>query len=185
MDISDNKVLKWALILGIIIVLNLFFAYTMKVVYNSPEYTNFCQDTQVIKKVDNELTCTEQGGQWNENVYRDPVGKVETTFDENGNVINPGYCDLYYTCNQEYQDAQKGYEKNVFMTLIALGVISILIGFFFATQAVVSVAFSLGGVLTFVWASIRYWQFASEYLQVGILGLALAILIYLGIRKFK
>ncbi|OGD68867.1 hypothetical protein A3E89_03010 [Candidatus Campbellbacteria bacterium RIFCSPHIGHO2_12_FULL_35_10] len=71
------------------------------------------------------------------------------------------------------------------MTLIALGVISIIIGFVMATQPVVSVAFPLGGVLTFIVASIRYWQFASEYLQVGILGLALAVLVYLGIRKFK
>jgi len=60
-----------------------------------------------------------------------------------------------------------------------------IIGFIMSSQFVISIAFSLGGVLTFIWASMRYWSFASEYLQVGILGLALIILIYLGIKKFK
>ena len=182
----ENKFLKWALILGIIVVLNLFFAYAMKVVYNEPEYTNFCEEKQIVEKIDTKEQCVGQGGQWNENIYRDPsLEKPLPVLDENGNVINPGYCDLYFTCNQEYRTALEDYEKNVFMTLIALGVISIIIGFVMATQPVVSVAYPLGGVLTFIVASIRYWQFASEYLQVGILGLALAVLVYLGIRKFK
>lgn len=181
----ENKVLKWALILGIIVVLNLFFAYAMKVVYNEPKYEDFCENKQIVEKIDTREMCLEQGGQWNENIYRDSMEKPTPVFNENGEVINPGYCDLYFTCNQEYQTAREGYERNVFMTLIGLGVISIIIGFMMATQPIVSVAFPLGGVLAFIVASIRYWQFASEFLQVGILGLALAVLVYLGIRKFK
>ncbi|OGD67454.1 hypothetical protein A2442_03045 [Candidatus Campbellbacteria bacterium RIFOXYC2_FULL_35_25] len=183
---ENNKILKWALILGIIVVLNLFFAYAMKVAYNSPEYTNFCQEKQVIEKIDTKDMCLEQGGQWNENIKAINAPESEPVIrGENGEVMNPGYCDLYFTCNQEYRSALEKYERNVFMTLIALGVISIIIGFMMSTQAVISVAFSLGGVLTFIVASVRYWQFASEYLQVGILGLALLVLIWLGIKKFK
>ena len=144
------------------------------------------KEKQVIEKIDTKDMCLEQGGQWNENIKA--MGAPEAVpiiRGENGEVVNPGYCDLYFTCNQEYRSALEKYERNVFMTLIALGVISIIIGFMMSTQTVISVAFSLGGVLTFIVASARYWQFASEYLQVGILGLALLVLIWLGIKKFK
>lgn len=179
----ENKILKWALIFGIIVVLNLFFAYALKVIYDAPEWDNFCKQEQVIERVDDKATCLEKGGQWNENIY----GKAEVRNIDPAMVpVEPeGYCNLNFVCQNDYTDALKNYEKNVFMTLVALGVISIIIGFMMATQTVVSIAFSLGGVLTFVVASIRYWQFASEYLQVIILGLALAVLIWLGIKKFK
>ena len=65
----ENKFLKWALILGIIVVLNLFFAYAMKVVYKEPQWDKFCTSEQVIEKVDTKEQCIEKGGQWNENIY--------------------------------------------------------------------------------------------------------------------
>ena len=183
-DINQNKVLKWALILGIIVVLNLFFAYTMKVVYNEPKWDddNFCGKEQVIEKVATKEQCLEKGGQWNENIVKDRYYEGEPI---PVNLENAGYCNLNFICNENFQTAREDYEKKVFMSLIVLGVISVVLGFVFATQQVLSVAFSLGGVLTFIWASMRYWQFASEFLQVGILGLALVVLIYLGVKKFK
>lgn len=177
----ESKILKWSVILGIVIVLNLFFAYAMKVVYKAPQYENFCQKEQVIEKIDTQEACLEKGGQWDENLlYNDYRGVEPVPVEKSG-----GYCNLNYTCANEFESAQKNYEKNVFMTLVALGVISIVISFVIAGIEVVSMGLSLGGVLSFVVASIRYWQYASEYLQVIILGLALAVLIWLGIKKFK
>jgi hypothetical protein len=42
-----------------------------------------------------------------------------------------------------------------------------------------------GGVLTFIVASLRYWEFAKDWLHLLILGLALGGLIWLGLKKFK
>ncbi len=174
----ENKILKWALILGIIVVLNLFFAYALKVIYNSPEWDEFCPKDQVVERIDTKEKCLEEGGQWDENIYRGKVYEPDV-------IMPEGYCDLYFDCNNAYDEAREDYEKKVFITLVILGVISILIGFFIASIETVAMALSLGGVLTFIVASTRYWQYAGEYLQVGILGLALLVLIYLGIKKFK
>ncbi|MBU4479972.1 hypothetical protein KKG48_00825 [Patescibacteria group bacterium] len=175
----ENKILKWSLVLGIIIVLNLFFAYAMKVIYKAPQYEDFCQKEQVIEKINTKEACLEKGGQWNENIIDRGLVTGEVS------VQVPGYCNLNFVCNNEFIDAQENYEKNVFMTLIGLGVLSIIIGFMIASTEVVSMGLSLGGVLSFIVASIRYWQYASEYLQVIILGLALVVLIWLGVKKFK
>lgn len=177
---TENKYLKLALILGIIIILNLFFAYAMKVIYKEPQWDNFCSKEQIIKKIDTREQCLEIGGQWDENIPIDYYAEGIRPFQ-----VEKNYCNLNFICNKEFKVASESYERNVFATLIVLGVISIVIGFMIASQSVISIAFSLGGVLTFIWASIRYWSFAGEYFQAGILGLALIVLIYLGIKKFK
>ncbi len=175
----ENKILKWSLILGIVIVLNLFFAYALKVVYKAPQYDQFCQQEQVIEKIDTQEACLAKGGQWNENIIDKGLVTGESV------VRVPGYCNLNFVCENNFRDAQKSYEKNVFMTLVGLGVLSIIISFMLGSAEVVAMGLSLGGVLSFIVASIRYWQYASEYLQVIILGLALAVLIWLGVKKFK
>ncbi len=175
----ESKILKLSLILGIVVVLNLFFAYALKVIYKAPVRDEFCQKEQVIERVDTQEACLEKGGQWNENIVNRGL-LVETEI-----IKVPGYCNLNFVCQNEFEDARENYEKNVFMSLIGLGVLSIVISFLIADIAVVSMGLSLGGVLSFVVASMRYWQYASEYLQVVILGLALAVLIWLGIKKFK
>ena len=174
----ENKILKWSVILGIIIVLNLFFAYVLKIVYKAPIWDDFCKKEQILEPVDTQEKCLEKGGQWDANLYRGKVYEPDV-------VVPRGYCDLQFTCQNEFKDARENYEKNVFMTLVVLGVISIIISFLIANTEVVSMGLALGGVLSFIVASIRYWQYAGEYLQVGILALALATLIWLGVKKFK
>ncbi len=71
------------------------------------------------------------------------------------------------------------------MTLVAVGVILIIVSFFLKTNAVVSTSFSLSGILTLVIASFRYWSSAYGWMRVVILGIALIALIYLAMRKFK
>ena len=95
-----------------------------------------------------------------------------------------GYCNQNFICSQNFDEARENYERNVFIALIILGVISVVIGFLTISKEVVSLALSLGGVLSFIIASIRYWQFASDWVHLVILGLGLVVLIYLAIKKF-
>ncbi len=181
---QTKQILKWPLIIGIVVVLNLFFLYAVKVVYPTPEYTNFCEEKPIVKDINNQDECLTEGGQWVEDNYRlkPPVSQV---INEELVVTEPnGYCNQRFTCSQEYQTAREDYERNVFIALIIFGVISVVIGFATMGKEVISVAMSLGGVLSFIIASVRYWQYASDWLHLGILGLGLAVLIYLGIKKF-
>lgn len=181
---KKSKVIKWSLIVGIVVVLNLFFNYTLSLVYNAPEYENFCKNEKQVKPViADEAQCVAVGGQWNPNTgYYDQKAPVPTVYTE---PQPKGSCYENFTCEKNYQDTLKVYEKNVFITLVVLGVISIVAGIFITGVEVLSVSLSLGGVLSFIVASIRYWSLADRFLKVGILAVALIALIWLAVKKFK
>jgi len=180
------NILKWALILGIIIVLNLFFAYAIKLFYDRPLYTDFCEEKQVMVIPETQEECVAVGGQWTEDKYiqRDlpAPGKVSIPVIE---TERKGYCDSDYTCRKQYEEATKLYERNVFVVWVVLGVMLILGSFFLAGYEAVSLGLSLGGVLSLIIGTVQFWSNMDDYLRVIVLGIALAALIWMGIKKFK
>ena len=180
---TQSKVFKWSLIIGIVIVLNLFFNYALSLIYKNPTYEAFCPTQQVNEAVDTQKACVDRGGQWNaNNQYIEPKG---TTPVINGVTIPAGYCNLQFTCQNNYNTAQKVYDRNVFITLVILGAICVAIGTFLTGNILISIALSLAGVLSFIIASMRYWSSADDLIKVIILAIALAILIWVAIKKFK
>jgi len=149
---KQSKVLKWSLIIGIVIVLNLFFNYTFSLVYKEPDYSTFCLPTPTAV----------------------PSG-------ENVSTLNT----QYITCQNNFQTAENNYDRNVFITLVILGALCVVIGSFLKGNTLISVALSLAGVLSFVIASMRYWSSANNLIKVIILAIALAILIWIAVKKFK
>ncbi len=174
---TQSKVLKWALIIGIVVVLNLFFNYALSLIYKAPDYEASFPQPQVIPSINTKEDCLDVGGQWNENYYGQPM-PVETK-------IVKGYCDPNFTKQQEFNTAQKVYNRNVFITLVLLGAISVAIGSFLKGNIVIGMALSLGGVLSFIIASVRYWNSADKFVKVAILAIALAILVWVAVKKFK
>jgi hypothetical protein len=61
----------------------------------------------------------------------------------------------------------------------------VAVGTFLKGNMLISVALSLGGVLSFIIASMRYWTSADDLIKVIILAIALAILIWVAVKKFK
>lgn len=176
---KTNRVGKWSLILGIVIVLNLFFNYTISLVYERPDYNNFCPQEQVVTQPANQNECVAKGGQWTDNSnYTKPVVT-------NGVVEPRGYCDLQFTCRQNYDTANKGYERNVFVILVVLGALSVFAGSYLGSNEVISNGLSLAGVLSFVIASMRYWSDANNLIRVAILAIALILLFWVAYKKFK
>lgn len=49
---SQSKTLKWSLILGIVIVANLFINYSLSLVYNEPNYNDFCPQAYAATPAD-------------------------------------------------------------------------------------------------------------------------------------
>jgi len=173
----QSKVLKWSLIIGIVIVLNLFFNYVLSLAYKHPIYENFCPNTaQVIDPIETKEQCVAVGGQWNGNVYTAPM-PVEKRLE--------GYCDPQFSCRNDYESAQKAYDRNVFITLVILGALCVAAGTFLKGNILISMALSLAGVLSFIIASMRYWGSADDLIKVVILAIALAILIWVAMKKFK
>ncbi len=173
---NQPKILKWSVIIGIIIVLNMFFNYALSLVYKQPDFNVFCPVSQVNEAITTQKQCTEIGGQWNANYYGKPVAT--------GEVQPAGYCDPQFTCREAFGAAQKVYDRNIFIALVILGALSVLVGNFFKGNTVISNGLALGGVLSFIIASMRYWGSANDYVHIIILGIALAILFWIAMKKF-
>ncbi|MFA5933629.1 MAG: hypothetical protein WC795_00155 [Candidatus Paceibacterota bacterium] len=180
---THNKFFKWALIIGIMIVLNLFFNYTLSLVYSEPDYNAYFPREQVVNPPTNQQDCIAQGGGWTVNtypVYTDaPQMKAIPT-----QPAPEGWCDTNFTNQKNFEAAQKIYDRNVFISLVVLGVLTIVAGAFLGAYEIIATSFSWGGVLSFLIASIRYWSSADKLVKVLILAAALGALIWIGIKKF-
>jgi len=179
---TQSKVLKWALIIGIVIVLNMFFNYALSLIYKNPKFEAFCPTAQVIENINTQKQCVDIGGQWNSNYYAQPAPTPTTPVEK---LVPQGYCDQQFTCRANYDTAQKTYDRNVFITLVLLGAICVALGNFLKSNALISIALSLAGVLSFIIASMRYWTSADDLIKVIILAIALGILIWVAIKKFR
>ena len=169
MEQNKSHVLKWSLVIGIVIVLNLFFTYALSVVYKSPSFDEFCKVALEAQPLSTSQSCLAVGGRWNANVS--PESK-------NFN------CNATFTCQKTFQSANDIYNRNVFITLVVLGVITLLASFFM-TNMVIAYGLSIGSVLSFVIASFRYWGSANDIIKLIILGFALVALFVLATKKFS
>jgi hypothetical protein len=160
------------------IVLNLFFNYAISLVYKSPDYNAYCPMDQVVTIPDTQESCVSEGGQWTNNVY---YGKPMPA----GENMPSGYCDLQFTCRQNFDTAHKSYDRNIFIVLVILGALSVLAASMFKRNEVISSGLALGGVLSFVIASLRYWGAANDLIRLVILAIALGILFWVAMKKFN
>ena len=166
---------KWAVVVGIVIVLNLFFNYAISLVYKEPSYDAYVPPSQVIEPIGDQADCLAVGGQWTAVPQPQPASDGKT-------VSVLGSCDPNYTKEQQFAAAETAYSRNVFIVLVVLGVASLVLGAIFA-NAVLALAFSWGGVLSLLIAAIRYWGDASGFVKLVVLAAALAALIWVAIRK--
>jgi hypothetical protein len=182
---KQSPVLKWTLILAIAIILNLFWTYATRIVYNQPEYEDFCPQSQVVDSIETQEACLEVGGQWNANIgMKEPVVLTpDSTVKPTGYA--QGYCDQTFTCNKNFQDASEVYNRNFFVIFVIVGVASLILSVFLVGSEAVSLGLSFGGVLSLIIGSVSYWSDMNDMLRVGILGVALASLIYLAYKKFQ
>ncbi len=177
---ANKHLLKWALVLGIVIVLNLFFHFSTKLVYDEPKYDDFCQSKQINIQPEGEDACVKAGGAWNAN----PNEKAVLVKDMS-RLLSSGYCDVNFTCQKKFEEARDLYNRNIFLVLIGLGLLSLVAGILLASNEAVSLGLSYGGIVSFVVGTIRYWSAMDDYLRVIILGITLLVLFVLSYKKFK
>ncbi|MCX6754729.1 MAG: hypothetical protein NTU81_02785 [Candidatus Nomurabacteria bacterium] len=176
-QITEKKSLKFvhvSIIVAIVIVINLLSNYAVSLVYNEPSYDTFIKPTQIVEDIKIKDKCIAVGGQWSENAYPTEKGQPKVE----------GYCNVNYTNQLNYDKARASYEKKVFITLTILGVLLIALAGFLSIE-ILSVSFAWAGVLSLLIASMRYWSLADGIAKVVILTLALAMLIWIAVKKFN
>lgn len=175
---KHSVVVKWALIVGIAIVINLFLTYLVRVLYHEPEYTDFCPERQVQEAIETREECLGLGGQWDENLATKPMIPED--------IPRPvGYCNVDFTCSQQFDDTMKMYNRNVFIVFVAAGILLLAASVFLTGAEAISLGFSFGGVLALIIGSIRYWSGMNDILRVVILGVALVGLLWVAWKKFR
>lgn len=189
--------------IGITIVLAFFFGYGIDTFYKNPEYEDFCGEKE-FEAYDTKEECEANNGKWTG--YADerpiPVKPVEinqytcTKISENKDgTVNfncetkseeryLGHCDVDYYCREEYNDVRQVYNRNVFVIAVILGLIAVVVGTYLNLTSV-SAGIMGGGILTIIYGSLRYWADMNEYFRFSILAIALAVLIWIGYKKFK
>jgi hypothetical protein len=153
-----------------IIVLTIFVAYYgINMFFPSPDYNNFCNNTKYYGMINTSQQCEAVDGRWNPTYYPEAT-PVKT--DANG------YCDVYYKCNQEFQDAMKMRSRNVFFIALPLGIIIIALGAFFFGLEAVGAGLMGGGVGTLIYGSGAFWPYTENWIRFLISLIGLVILIW-------
>ncbi|PIP86601.1 hypothetical protein COV42_00290 [Candidatus Campbellbacteria bacterium CG11_big_fil_rev_8_21_14_0_20_44_21] len=180
---KHRNALKWILVLGIVIVLNLFFSVTIRLFYDAPEYETFCPfEKYNAKIIETEEECAALGGRWSEENFRANYPRVTVNIEKD--LQRTVYCDAAYSCGREFEDANSLYRRNIFIIMVILGVSSIAAGIFISVSSV-SLGLSLGGVLSLIIGSMGYWSDMNDLLRVVVMATALIALIWVGIKKLR
>lgn len=179
-----NSILKWALIIGIVIVFNLFVNYAVSLVYKEPAYEAYFNTEQIVPDINNQTDCLEVGGKWYENNQTPEIVTGSPVKVLPNDMLGKGWCDPNFTKQKNYDAATKQYNRNVFIILVIVGVLALAGGIFIAIEPL-ALGFSWGGILSLIIASVRYWSDAENWAKVLILAIALGLLIWVAIKKFK
>ncbi len=174
MNPTHPKFVRWAVMLGIVIALNLFFFAARSLVLAEPLYEDFCPMAKSGVATTTQ-SCKAQNGDW-----------VQTT--DGAKTAPTGYCDFgraYTECQPGFDTAMKNYQMNAFVIMVGLGVLALIAGVIPMGSSIVSTGLSYGGVLALVVAAANYWGEAGSLLKLGMSLVALAALIYIGARRFK
>lgn len=173
---SRPKFVRWALLVGIIAILNIFFTVVTALVFPQPKYEDFCPVNP--PPVSDAKACESAGGVW-----------IDTTPLKDPNMTKPvaatGYCDFYQKCQKPYQDAGEQHALYAFVLMIGLGALALIVGLMPIGSSIVSSGLSYGGVVAFIIGSGQYWGNAGNWIRLAIATLALLALLYIGWKRFK
>jgi hypothetical protein len=176
---KQPRFVRWALMLGIIVILNIFFTVLVSLALPAPDIATYCPYAVANGPAPmNAADCSAQNGVWTESGAPQP-STITTP------AVPSGYCDLYANCQPVYNAASNQQELYAFVFMIGLGILALLAGFFPIGSSIVSTGLSYGGVLALIIASAEYWGTAGQWLRFAIALVGLLALLYIGWKRFQ
>ena len=170
---SSNMDWKQKLLALAIAIVTVSFIFTaIYMVYERPTYEDTCNYRAMPIEIDTAEQCQELEGEWI--AFEGAPSEIKSE----------GYCDLYSECDKEHQTIDASFRKRVFIVALIAG-LGVLIGGLFVPISAVSAGLMGGGLLTLFFGIIQYWDELANVLRLIILGIALAVLIYIGVKKLK
>ena len=174
-----------ALAIGIAILGALFIGFAIDAAYGEPKYEDFCKNTYYNyaapqKAIPTNVVC-----------MPDPAEILNSCSQEKGYVDHKGYdangCPAEPFCNycqKDYNAAQEKYNFNLLWITAPIGLILIILGLYL-TAPTISAGLLFAGILTLAQVTIRIFGNLGKFSRVLILGIELAILIWIGYKKVE
>lgn len=186
MPFQLSKLKKVILGTAIAILLAFFWGHATSTFYKEPEIEDFCKGIDSVIIVE---SCKDYEYEpiKSRKVIPIPEKKYCNCYEINKNktiectATNPEYD----KCSNQYDEAREKHARHSFTILVILGLLSIIIGGLFLKKEAVGSGIMGGGVLTIIYASLRYWDSIQDYARLAILGIALVVLIWVGYKKLK
>ena len=193
------KIKETILGISIAVIFVFFVVFGIKAFYKEPKYENFCKIGVSIDFVSG------KGGYYAEPYparIKEPeqsiCAKSNLEYDKFRKSCAEKNTDVIYeyddkgcqvakdctSCNVDFDKARNIYFRNVFIISGIVGIIAIIGGAVLRHMSVSAGLFG-GGVLTIIYGTTNYWSELADYARFIILGIALAVLIYLGYKGFS
>lgn len=165
------------LLLGavIAIIFLMFCVYGIKLMYNGPEYEDFCENTYSSPEKTSNTCNINNKLQDKANQCYNSKGIVRYKYDYNGCRTNLT-CDF---CNRDFEEVNKDYTKNLFLISLIFGIVVIIISVLFIGISAISGGLMTGSLFFIIYGTGGYWNFMDDWVRFIILGITLGILISL------
>jgi len=155
--------------IAIVVLTALVVGYGIETFYPTPDMEKYCDYSKPYQEINDSAQCEAAGGQWNPTYGPKTVPATPL-----------GYCDMYYTCNQNYQDKMKIYSRNIFVITTILGILLIVLGAVLFNLEAVGAGIMGGGIVVIIYGAMRYWPNANNMFRFIISVIGLIIVIFLG-----
>ena len=175
---------KIGLGLSIIIIFNLFVHLGLTLFYEAPEVESHCQENEYIQssEVDTQQGCQKIGGKWKKDSQIGDywcdlsLAPAEYIYSESIVVSRDS------ECYQAYEAASDKHSGNGFIIILVIFAVVITVGMFVRRSKAVSSGLIYGSLVLLISGIIRYWEGVEDVWKFVMLGIALAVLVYLGFR---
>ena len=183
---KTSRLKKTILGIAIALVLVFFLGYSVNTFYEEPKHDDFCKDIDYRIPVDSCEDYDHVSGEF-ERPIPVPEGKGCYCYeiDKEGNKKCDADNPEYTKCSEEYRDVREKHGRTSFIILVVLGLVSILTGGLLLKAEAVSSGVMGGGVITLIYAAMRFWGSIQDYGRLIVLGIALVVLIWIGYKKLK
>lgn len=159
---------NYVITVAIIVLTISVVVYGVNLLYDSPEYTDFCDEFKTAEVINNSEQCEAIGGKWNSYKGLRPV------------VVDgaEGFCDRDFTCRGNYDTAREKYSRNIFLIALPLGILIITVGALVFGLEAVGAGLMGGGVGIILWGVGGFWRFADDLLKFILSFAGLVIVIW-------
>lgn len=181
------KVKNLILGFGIFIVFMFLLHNGIRAFYPAPEYEKFCNQSvfsgpiypdKIPPNYGQNCTYSNKLREQEQQCYA-TKGQPIYEYDDNGCQIAVKECNY---CQRDYDNARTGYNKNVFMIAIVIGIVVIIVGYAILSIEPVGSSLIASGIGAIIYGTMINWENLGSFGRFLLLFIAFALLIWIAIR---